>query len=105
MKYPVIVAAITLLAGACSPDNVGDPGTDTGRVWWTTGVDATVRLVGVEGGCWVLDVGDQNYQPTNLPADYRVDGLRVRVRFRELRDAASFCMVGPIVSIENISKR
>ena len=42
----------------------------------------TVRYVELEGGFYgiVADEGNARYNPTNLHADYREDGLRVRFR-------------------------
>jgi hypothetical protein len=108
MKYPILVAALALVASvSCSPVTGGEPATDTLSVGpiISGAVDATIRLVRIEGGCWVIDTNDKNHLPTNLPAEYRVDGLRVRVRFHELRNAASVCQLGPVVTIETISRR
>jgi hypothetical protein len=76
----------------------------------TISANATVRFAGIEGGCWVLEVGGggmlvsgrTRYQPINLPERFEVDGLRVTVTLRELPDVASICMAGQVVRIETI---
>lgn len=79
----------------------------------TVVVDATVRHVPIEGGCWALAVGRDDilaasqtyYQPSNLPDDFRQDGLKVRAAVKTRRDAASVCMIGPIVNVIWIQRR
>lgn len=107
MKRPVIALTLLLASAACRPETVNETNPiDTARVFPDTrgNHNATVRYLPLEGGCWVLQSGGTNYEPINLPASYRVDGLRVNVRFRHRDDMASVCMVGPIVSIESISR-
>jgi hypothetical protein len=67
--------------------------------------NATVRFVGIEGGCWSLDTPQGHYEPINLPAEFRVDGLAVRVSLRAAPDMVSICMMGPLVRIDDISAR
>ena len=71
----------------------------------TAGVNATVEFVSIEGGCWALKVGNELNQPLNLPAEFRQDGLAVRVVMQPVDNAASVCMIGPIVRIVSISRR
>lgn len=71
-----------------------------------TTLDASVTYVEIEGGAWVLRDGTgQLYEPTNLPADYRVEGLAVRAEVDVLEDYASALQVGPIVRIRRIAPR
>jgi len=67
------------------------------------GANATVQFIPIEGGCWVLepDAGGR-YEPINLPARYQIDGLRVYVRFSEAHNVGSVCMVGTLVTIDEI---
>ena len=70
----------------------------------TIAVDATVQVMNVEGGCWALTVSEQaRFQPVNLPEQFRVDGLRVRVTFTH-SDAMSVCMIGPTVTVLTIER-
>ena len=71
------------------------------------GVDATVRLAStVEGPCWSLvTASNKAYQPVDLPAAFRTDGLAVRVELRDASGWISICSVGPLVHVENIRTR
>jgi hypothetical protein len=67
--------------------------------------EATVRLLPVEGGCWVLSTATGRYQPVNLPDAYKSDGKAVRVVMRGATDMMSVCQVGPLVHVDSISAR
>ncbi len=67
--------------------------------------EATVRLLPVEGGCWVLSTATGRYQPVNLPDEYKSDGKAVRVVMRGATDTMSVCQVGPLVHVDSISAR
>ncbi len=66
----------------------------------TTG---TIRFVRLEGGFYVIDGDDgEIYDPMNLPARFRKDGYRVRIKGIIADDAASFHMYGTIIRIKEI---
>lgn len=70
-----------------------------------TGVTITDATV-VRRGCWLLATGgDKYYQPVDLPSAFQVNGLAVRVVFREALDWGSVCMMGPMVHVEEIRVR
>ena len=105
---PVRRVLLTLVLGtalnACGSDSQA-PGSSTvplgpHQILTTT---ATVRYVGVEGGCWNLDTNEGRFTPLDLPAQYRVDGLQVQVVLRDAPDWADMCMTGPLVQIDHIS--
>jgi hypothetical protein len=62
----------------------------------------TVRFIDVEGGCWAIETDDATYEPINLPAELRVDGLDVAFEATVRDDLASICMVGQIVELLRI---
>jgi hypothetical protein len=69
-------------------------------------VRGTVRWSDLEGGFWAI-VGDdgKTYDPRDgVPEGFRQDGLRVRLRAREVKDAVSIRMVGPIVEIVELTR-
>ena len=68
-------------------------------------VIGTVRYFGFEGGFWaVRGDNDTTYDPLDgLPANFRQEGLRVRVEAR-IRDLFSFHMAGPIIEILDIER-
>ncbi len=67
--------------------------------------DATVRLVALEGGCWALQTAQGSYEPIDLPAAFRSDGLPVYVVIRGAPHAVSLCMIAPLVTIDTIRAR
>jgi len=65
----------------------------------------TIVYVDLEGGFYALDADNgRRYEPTNLPADFRHHGLRVRFRGRVRTDMVSIRMVGPILEILEIQR-
>jgi len=94
--YPLVIASAAI---GCS----GTPTQpfDASRA----GVNASVRFVDLEGGCWTIAVHDTHYEPLNLPAAFKRDGLPVRVAFRQRDDYGSVCQVGQIVEILSIQPR
>ncbi len=70
-------------------------------------IDATVRFAPtVEGGCWSLVTATNTvYQPVDLPAAFRIDGLAVRVVLRDAPGWATICYVGPLVHVDRIRTR
>lgn len=95
-KTTLLTTALLATAGGCTRDIVdSDPST----------IGATVRLVGIEGGCWILDADNgTRYEPIGLPDKYRVNGRRVRVTVKPRTNASSTCMVGDLVDIVTISE-
>lgn len=67
--------------------------------------DGVVRFVDVEGGCWVIDVGDIRLEPINLTEKFRTDGLLVSFVAEKRTDLVSYCMVGRIVELSSIRVR
>ena len=76
----------------------GGPVLDVNQV---VSINATVRFVAIEGGCWAIRTPDGDYEPANLPEKYRVNGLRVHVVLRGTR-AGSFCMIAPVVTLDSV---
>jgi hypothetical protein len=99
MKINIQRTMLVALAIAATGCGLTDPGLDE------TG---TVRFFEIEGGCWVIDATDTDtgatvrLEPTNLPEQLRVDGLKVRFEAHPRPDLASICMVGQIVELTGI---
>lgn len=65
--------------------------------------NATIHFLALEGGCWVVETSaGQRYEPVNLDAGFRTDGLQVQVVLRDAPNMASLCQVGPLVTVESI---
>jgi len=63
-----------------------------------------VRLVDVEGGCWVIETAQGRVQPIHLPNAYRKDGLRVKVVLSDAPAMMSACQVGELKKVESIER-
>lgn len=68
-------------------------------------LQGTVRYLDIEGGLFVIrDLRDGTYNPTNLPQEFRVDGLKVEVEGRRRNDMMSIGMSGPLLDLVRIRK-
>jgi len=98
----LLAAAACALAGACAGVGPTDPA-DPLRFSTHAVVDASVRFLDLEGGCWTLEVSPRvHYLPLNLAEQFRQDGLKVQAELLRRDDYASICMVGPVVQILSI---
>jgi hypothetical protein len=64
-------------------------------------VAGTVRHFAIEGGFWAIRGDDSvTYDPSSeLPTEFRTEGLRVHLTARPRPDLAGFHMAGPIVDV------
>ena len=104
-----LTALATIIAlGACTPKPapwVVLPATaDTSGSRLT--IVGTVRYTDVEGGVYTIRSEDGiNYDPTNLPTEFKRDGLAVEAEARKQETMAGIHQVGPIVTLTRIRKR
>jgi hypothetical protein len=69
-------------------------------------ITGVVRHFELEGGFYAIRGDDSvTYNPTNLPAEFRQDGLAVEADARRRDDMASIQQVGPLVQLERIRRR
>lgn len=99
MRWAVIPILIAL--AACTSHEPGAP--SLARSGETAEVEGTVRHVGVEGGCWIIETAQGRVQPVDLPERFRVDGLAVRVTLRDAPDRMSSCQVGTLKHVDAIA--
>lgn len=95
----LLAGVLLLTAAACPPTGSDVPGrvVRDGDVVRGTG---TVEWFSLEGGFFAIRGDDDRaYEPINLPAELREDGLRVR------NDLGSYRMVGPVVEIQEIARQ
>ena len=108
-----LVVCVLILAAACKSGRGEAGGADwvvpttpaegKGEQMRITGV---VKFHEVEGGFYSIQGADGvTYDPTNLPEEFRQDGLAVEAETRKRTDAMSIRQVGTIVDIERIRKR
>jgi len=89
-----LLAGCSLLAGACMSE-------DEDSVKLT----GTVVYLTIEGSFYGIRGDDgKNYDPVNLPEEFRSDGLRVRFEARELKGQGSVHMWGVLIEIISIQK-
>jgi hypothetical protein len=87
-----VLLLFALISQSCTTDS-GDNFVGTG----------TIVFLSFEGGFYGIKSDDgKSYDPVNLPAEFRKEGLRVRFELKELTDQASFHMWGVIVQIIHI---
>lgn len=71
---------------------------------WITG-KGNIVFLGFEGGFYGIEADNgEHYDPTNLPANYMIDGLRVKFTVKILSDVYSVHMWGYVVEIISIKK-
>jgi hypothetical protein len=76
------------------------------RVGPSIRITGTVRYYELEGGFYAIRGDDEvTYDPTNLPAAFRKDGLAVEAEARLRDDMLGIHQVGPIVELERIRAR
>ena len=69
-------------------------------------VDGIIRYHELEGGFYAIQSSDgETYNPTNLPDEYRQDGLPVRAKIRIRNDLMGIHQAGPLVEIVEIRQR
>lgn len=69
-------------------------------------IEGIVRYHELEGGFYAIQSREgETYNPTNLPEEFRQDGLPVRARVRIRGDMMGIHQVGPLVEIVEIRKR
>ena len=65
-------------------------------------LDAMIRFVGVEGGCWLVEAPGQRFNVA-LEKPFQIDGARVSVVVEPIPDAISTCQIGPIARVHSIT--
>jgi hypothetical protein len=68
-------------------------------------ITGTIQFLDLEGGMFVIrDAQGTRFSPTNLPRDFRADGVNVEVEARRRDDLVSVGMTGPLVEIVRIRR-
>jgi hypothetical protein len=69
-------------------------------------INGVVRYYELEGGFYGIRTEEgETYNPINLPAEFREDGLPVRAKIRPRNDMMGIHQAGPLVEIIEIRKR
>lgn len=65
-------------------------------------LSATVKFIGIEGGCWMLDTKYGSFLAGNLAKEFRLDGLKLTATVKLAESQAHFCPMGRgIVIVSN----
>lgn len=115
IRLPRIVAGLLGAFWALSPASCSGP-PESASDWVDLGVESgdaplmqitgTVAYVEVEGGFYVIRSDDGvQYDPINLPAEFRQDGMSVEAEAIRRDDMASYHMAGPLVELLRIRER
>jgi hypothetical protein len=101
----LLAGMLLLSAAGCPPtgsdlrgrvEHDGDFVTGTGTVYWFS----------LEGGFYAIRGDDGvTYDPMNLPADFKQDGVPVHFRVKVRNELISIHMVGPVVEVVEITRR
>jgi hypothetical protein len=68
-------------------------------------LSATVKFIGIEGGCWMLDTKYGSFLAMRLPKEFRVDGLKVTARVQLAESQAHYCPMGRgIVLVSSVAR-
>ncbi len=104
LGWSALLLALAACGGGKSDWVVPTPAPEkTGQPIHLTGV---VRYYELEGGFYAIRGADGvTYNPTNLPSEFRKDGLPVDAEARRRDDAVGIHQVGPIVELERIRAR
>lgn len=106
MKATAFAIALTLVAlvGCASNGSSGEAG-NTADATEVVSDSGTIAWRAVEGGFYVIETDDgKTYDPINLPAEYRAEGLRIRFEAKVRSDLMSTHMAGTLVEITSIQK-
>ena len=69
-------------------------------------ITGVIRHLTVEGGVYVIQSDDGGtFNPTNLPLEFRRDGLAVEAEGRRRDDMGGIHQVGPLLELDRIRRR
>ena len=108
-KLFVFVALSSLLNSCCSRDKAQSGTTIPGDEHWKNlkYVEGEVFLPEGMAGCsYLLKLGDEKFlQPLNLADSLKQEKLRLWIRYHPEKSKMSVCMMGTIVTLDDIQFR
>lgn len=105
MRATAASAVLLLLASlaACGSNNASDEPGPQEEAAATISGSGTISWRSVEGGFYVIESDEgETYDPINLPARYRQDGLRIHFEAKLRTDLMSTRMAGTLIEITGI---
>src|SRR5690349_14303586 len=79
---------VAILLSGCKEDRISS-GKNDGIVSWK-------GLVAADGCDWLIEIGNDLYHPDNLPEDFKVDGLKVKINYSVKPPSDNFhCSMNP----------
>lgn len=101
MKRNLYSIALIIFFMSCSPSE--NPSVSTKSNGVIAEQMVVVNKTGLDGCGFLLQRADSSLlEPVNLPSDFLIDQIQVKVSYRELSDRMSVCMAGKIVQITEI---
>jgi hypothetical protein len=93
----IFIIGMLILSNGCNDDKRSSEA--------TINITGTVTWKAFETGFYAIDADDgKKYEPIDLPDEFAIDGLKVRVTARSLDDMASINMYGTMIEIILIEK-
>jgi hypothetical protein len=92
---PTEFAPLLLILGGCHPDSTRH----------SQSIEGTVQVLGIEGGCWVIETAEGRVQPLGLPTAFQREGLAVRATVTDPENVLTSCQVGVPKQIQTIEVR
>lgn len=82
------------------------PTSAAGQVGKQIQISGVIRYYDLEGGFYAIDASDDvTYNPTNLPSEFKKDGLAVEAEAYRRDDRVGIHQIGPIVELKRIRRR
>ena len=103
----LVGSALTLSVVACMSNGSRwvELSADTAAVGTQIRISGVIRHDNLEGGFWAIRGDDSmTYDPTNLPEEFRREGLRVEAEASRRDGMAGIHMAGPLVELRRIRK-
>ena len=91
------IAVLILVSLSCAAATCSATGPDLDTV-------GTVTFYDLEGGCWTIEGEEEDYEPINLPEEFKDDGLQVNFKADFRDDMASVCVVGRLIELHEIER-
>jgi hypothetical protein len=105
-KFHILIIAVLLLLTDCSKKvSTSEPKSDS--YFLENGYSAATVFIpeGMAGCSWMLRLEKGNLEPLNLRDEFMKDGIKVWVKYHKEKNKVSACMMGDIVTIDEIEEK
>ena len=104
-KFHFIISVFALIAGCAKKVVTADVKSET--FFYEKGYSVATVLIpeGMAGCSWLLHLENRNLEPLNLPDEFKKDSMLVWVKYHKEKNKVSPCMMGDIVTIDEIEEK